>query len=543
MTKRQTLMLGGAAVSLLAATAITACVQNGGAGAALDAPRVATAGAPAAPCETLAQTAFPDATVTLAEEQAAGPFTPPGGGGDFGAGPVELPAFCRVAATLSPSSDSNIKMEVWLPADWNGKFMMVGNGVWSGAVSYFAMAEPLNRGYAVASTDTGHEGGRGTFAFEHPEWLVDFAWRAVHETAVKGKALTAAYYGREADLSYWNGCSSGGKQGLKEAQNFPEDFDAMITGAPANNWVRLEAQSLVAGAANLPVGEAPLLGPPQFSLLHDAAIEQCDALDGVQDGEIADARRCSVDPESLVCEAGQDAATCLTPRQADAAAAIYAPVRNPSTNELIYPGMPPGSELLWPVIVMQPFLVGVDTFAVLLDDPNWDFRMLDLSTDVDAAEAADPGIVATNPDLSAFAARGGKIIQYHGWTDALIPSENSINYYESVVAAQGGLEKTQDFYRLFMVPGMGHCSGAYGVDWIGELERWVEGGETPDTVLGQRLPAAAFGAPPAPAQDLGARPICAYPNVAVYSGSGSDSDPASFTCQVAERGARQSHRP
>jgi feruloyl esterase len=539
MTTRQTLRFGALTASLLASTTMTACMRDG----APNGPRVASAGTPAAPCDTLASAALPGATITSAEAREAGAFTPTGGGG-FGGGPMDLPAFCRVAATLSPSADSEIKMEVWLPTEWNGKFMMVGNGAWSGAVSYFAMAEPLNRGYAVASTDTGHEGGRGTFAFEHPERLVDFAWRAVHETAVTSQALTAAYYGRDADLSYWNGCSSGGKQGLKEAQNFPEDFDAMIVGAPANNWVRLVTASVNASRANIPQGGSPILGPAQFGLLNRAVLAQCDALDGVSDGEIADPRQCSFDAASLACAAGQDPAVCLTPAQAEVANAIYSPVRNPTTDELIFPGAPPGAEPLWVTFAMGPFLIGVDTFAVLFGNPDWSGYDLDLATDVAGAEAADPGIVATDPDLSAFEARGGKIIQYHGWTDSLIATENSINYYESVVADQGGLEETQDFHRLFLVPGMGHCAGAYAIDWIGELEAWVEGGVAPATVSGRRLPPGpAFGPPPANAPDLGSRPICAYPDIAVYDGSGSDSDPASFTCQAAERGARAGHAP
>jgi feruloyl esterase len=537
MTRRQGLALGAAALTALLAAA--GCAHS-------PAPGAHAGKAPAIPCTNLVKAAFPDAKVTLAEAHEAGVFAPPGGGGGFGPSSFQTAAFCRVAATLTPSADSDIKMELWLPTDWNGKFVMVGNGAWSGAVSYFAMVEPLSRGYAVASTDTGHEGGRGTFALGHPEKLVDFAWRAVHETTVKSKALTAKYYGGAPKLSYWEGCSSGGKQGLKEAQKFPDDFDGIVAGAPANNWVRLQVQSLAANAANLPAGGKPILGPPQIALLHNAVIAQCDALDGVKDGQIADPRVCKPDTKSLVCKPSQDSATCLTSQQARAADKIYAPVRNPKADELIYPGMPPGSEQLWAAVVSFPWTVGIDTFAVLFNQPNWDFRKLDLSKDVAAAEAADPGIVATNPDLSAFKARGGKLIQYHGWADALIPTENSVNYYESVVAKQGGLDETQGFYRLFLVPGMGHCSGAYNVDWLTSLEQWVEAGKAPATVSGKRLAAGGpFGAPPAgaAAPDLGARPICAYPQVAVYRGEGSDSDPANFTCQARERGARPGHRP
>ena len=503
------------------------------------------ASSPKMSCEALARTAFPDAKVTLAGKRPAGPLAIAGGGGP-GPASVDLPALCRVSLTLTPSADSDIKMELWLPQTWNGKFLMVGNGGWTGSLPYAAMAEPLKRGYAVASTDTGHEGGRGTFAFGHPEKLVDFTWRAVHETVVKGKALAAAYYGAGPRLSYWDGCSSGGKQGLKEVQKFPGDFDGVIAGAPANNWIRLQAQSMVASLANNPRGGPPVLGPPQIALLHAAAIAQCDPLDGVKDGEIADPRACPFQAASLVCKAGQDPAGCLTTEQAVVADRLYSPVRNPATNALVFPGMTPGSEQQWPIVISGPWLVGVDTFALAHGDPNWSQQSFNLVDDLALAEKWDPGLTATSPDLSAFRARGGKLIQYHGWADPLIPPENSINYYESVVGRQGGLAMTQDFYRLFLVPGMGHCAGAYGVDWISALEQWVEAGKAPDQVVGKRLAPFRPGPPaqaPSPAADLGARPICAYPAMAAYDGAGAAGDPASFACHAGPRGPRAEDRP
>jgi len=535
--------VGALAISVMAVLAASTAART----PALAAAASPASKSPAIPCEQLARTAFPDAKVTLAEARPAGAFAIPGPPSPFGPSSLNLPAFCRVAATLTPTSDSEIKMEVWLPANWNGKFMMVGNGVWSGAVSYSALAEPLSRGYAVASTDTGHEGLRATFAFGHREKLVDFAWRAVHETTVKGKALTAAYYGGGPKFSYWNGCSSGGKQGLKEVQMFPADYDGVIAGAPANDWMGLQVQSMAANLANRPKGRSPILGPAQISLLHKAAVGQCDALDGVTDGEIADPRKCGFKAASLVCKPGQDAATCLTAEQAAVADKLYAPVRNPQTGELIYPGMTPGSEEQWPVVIMSDWTVGTDNFALAHDDPNWDPYSFDPVKDFAAAKAWDVGIAATNADISAFQARGGKLLQYHGWADGLIAPESSIDYHESVVAQQGGLAQASDFHRLFMVPAMGHCGGAYGIDWIGALERWVEQGQAPDQLLGQRLPPMTFGppppGPPASPPDRGVRPICAYPQVATYKGSGSDKDPANFVCRPGERGARSGDQP
>jgi len=505
--------------------------------------------APASTCEALAGQALQNAKITGAATVAAGPYTPPGQQGPD-AKPENLPAHCAVTATLTPSADSDIKMALWLPTSgWNGKFMMVGNGGWNGSISYPAMAEPLRRGYAVASTDTGHAGSRGTFAFGHPEKLIDFAWRAVHETAVKGKALTTTYYGGTPRYSYWDGCSSGGKQGLKEVQMFPGDFDGVIAGAPANNWVRLQTQSLVANIANLPKGGAAVLGPQQFAILHKGVLDQCDASDGLKDSQVQDPRTCSFKASSLICKAGAAAGTCLTPAQAAAADKIYSPVHNPRTGELIYPGMPPGSELTWGPVISRRWDTGADTFALAANNPNWDFYTLDLAKDVTAAEQSPVGILlATSPDLSAFKARGGKIIQYHGWADPFIPTENSINYYESVAAKQGGLPQTQEFYRLFLVPAMGHCRGAYTFDWITPLEEWVERDVAPDVVLGDHIPPPGVTPKPPPpgavvfAPEYGIRPMCAYPEIARVQG-GNGEQPQDWICLPGPRGARPGHGP
>ncbi|HTK34426.1 MAG TPA: tannase/feruloyl esterase family alpha/beta hydrolase [Caulobacteraceae bacterium] len=542
--KLQLALCGASALALAAATAVTA--QN----RTVTAPALGGRG-PAVSCETLARTALPNARVASAVAVPAGRFVPPGAPA---AGPApagfDLPAFCRVAVTLTPSADSDIKAEVWLPtAAWNGKFMMVGNGGWSGSITFPAMAQALMRGYATASTDTGHEGPRGIFALGHPEKLIDFAWRAVHETAVQSKALVAAYYGGAPRLSYWNGCSSGGKQGLKEVQKFPADFDGVIAGAPANNWVRLQTQSLWASQANIPKGAtAPIIGDAQTALLHKAVIASCDSLDGVKDEQIQDPRQCNFKPASLLCKSGQNAAECLTPAQVEAADKIYAPLKNPRTGELIYPGMPPGSELTWKPVIGKPWETGDDHYKyTVFKDPNWDFYSLDFDKDLAKAEAADVGIVATETDLSAFKARGGKIIQYHGWADPFIPTENSINYYESVVARQGGLDKAEEFHRLFLIPGMGHCNGAYSLDWITALEQWREGGVAPDVILAKRLPPPGYTPRPVTAvvqaPEFGERPMCAYPMIAHHIAGANAEEPVNYVCQAGPRGARPGYGP
>ena len=299
--------------------------------------------AQSAPCEKLASLSLPESTITLTQPVGAGEFRP-------AAGPParfqNLPAFCRVTATLVPSKDSDIKIEVWLPASgWNGKFQAVGNGGWSGAINQAALAAAVRRGYAAAGTDTGHSGSSAAFALAHSEKLIDFAYRAVHEMTVKAKAIIAAYYGSSATLSYWNGCSSGGKQGLKEAQRFPNDYNGIIAGAPANYWTHLMAGDLWPAYVTLkdPAGYIP---PAKYPLIHQAVLEACDALDGVKDGLLEEPRRCKFDPRVLLCK-GEDNSACLTALQVEAVRKIYSGPSNPRTGQEIFPGLAPGSELGW----------------------------------------------------------------------------------------------------------------------------------------------------------------------------------------------------
>lgn len=286
--------------------------------AALAALTVIVAVSRAGTCESLSSLALPLATITEAVPVPAGDSVQP-----------RLPAFCRVAATLKPSSDSDIKIEVWLPANgWNGKFQAVGNGGWAGVISYDAMAEALRGGYATASTDTGHAGGRGTFALDHPEKLTDFGYRAVHEMTLKAKAIVEAFYGTAARFSYWNGCSTGGRQGLKEAQRFPNDYDGVIAGASANPRTRLSGWQIWLSQVVLqPENYIPA---SKYPVIHKALLEACDAGDGLKDGLIADPTRCRFDPITIECK-GADAPTCLTAGQVRAAERMYTAPKNPRT--------------------------------------------------------------------------------------------------------------------------------------------------------------------------------------------------------------------
>jgi len=459
---------------------------------------------------------LPATTITLAVPVESGAFFPP-----------NPQAFCRVAATLKPTADSDIKIEVWLPeSGWNGKYQAVGNGGWLGSITYGAMARALDGGYATSSTDTGHEGGSASFALGHPEKLIDYAYRSEHEMTVAAKAIIAAFYGKGPRLSYWNGCSAGGKQALKEAQRYPQDFDGIIAGAPASNWTGRAAQSLwVAQAVHK--DEASYIPPAKFASIHRAVLAACDALDGVKDDVLEDPRRCSFDPKILECK-GADGPECLTAPQVEAARKIYSPSINPRTKQVLYPGLERGSELGWATWGgEQPLSIGIDYFKyVVFENPSWDFRTLDFDADIARAEKLDSArINATDPNLRPFFARGGKLIQYHGWNDPQISPGDSVDYYTSMLAAFGDVGKVQGSYRLFMVPGMGHCGGGEGTstfDLVTALEQWVEDKKPPNRILASRTRDGKVDR---------TRPLCSYPQIAVYNGTGSTDDAANFVCR------------
>ena len=472
----------------------------------------------------------------------------------------EIPAHCAVKATARPTSDSDIKFELWLPASgWNGKYEQVGNGGWAGNIPVAAFAEPLRRGFAVAGTDDGHAGGTAEWAMGHPEKLVDFGWRAVHETRTKAVAIVQAFYGKATSRNYFVGCSDGGREALMEAQRFADDFDGIIAGAPANNWTHTIAGHLWNERALLddPAGTIPVAKLP---VIQKAAVEQCDMIDGVKDGLIEDPRACKFDPGKIACT-GADGPECLTSPQLTALRKIYAGPKNPRTGAQIHPGFSPGAEgspdtwAAWIVPSAQriPSQFGFgNTFygQAVYEDPKWDFRNLDFDKDVAYGdEKAGLALNSSSPDLRSFRAHGGKLIQYHGWGDTAIPPQNSIDYYEMVRAFLGkymdsridASKPVDEFYRLFLVPGMGHCRGGGGANVFGNggtvagatmdperdlltaLDRWVEKGVAPTRFIGT---GKSFSDPGKPLT----RPLCVYPQVAKYKGSGDINDAASFSC-------------
>ena len=506
--------------------------------------RRASQAAPAAPmpCEQLASLKLENTVIATAERLTDGTFKVPGSADSV----TRLPAFCRVAGELRPTSDSHIAFEVWLPLDnWNGKFAGVGNGGWAGIISYPALAEQLRRGYATVSTNTGHVAEPGfdmaKFAFGHPERLADFGWRSVHEMTVKGKAITAAHYGRPPRYAFWIGCSTGGKQGLTEAQRFPSDYDGIVAVAPANNWARLMAGDF-APQRHVARDPANVITAAQGRLMQRAVLKACDARDGVVDSLIENPAKCVFDPASIQCASGAAAdSTCLTAAQVETARRVYSGPKDP-TGRVIYPGLAPGSEPFWGAFInpARPFPIPQSYYRwIVVGDSVWDWKSLDLSTPAgyalqrEAEAKYDPVLAAVNPNLRDFRARGGKLIQLHGWDDQLISPQNSIDYYESVIAFEASAARdraaaardVQNFFRLFMVPGMLHCGGGPGptnYDAEAALEAWVERGIAPDSIVTTQM---VSGVP------VRTRPLCPYPKVATYQGTGDFNRAESFSCR------------
>jgi feruloyl esterase len=495
-------------------------------------------------CENLAKIALRHGTVTSAQLTAAGQFVAPAVPANPNAGPnsaaataaaaaakesySKLPSFCRVSATLKPSGDSAIHIEVWLPtADWNGKLVEAGNGAFGGNLSYEPMARMLKSGYAATSSDTGHEGNSnsGAFALGHPEKLVDFAYRAVHENAVAAKVLVAAYYGSASSKAYFEGCSTGGRQAYGEAQRYPADFNGIVAGAPGINFTHQTGSELaiVQQVHNNPAFFIPAAKYPMF---HAAVIAACDSLDGVKDGIIENPLQCKFDPGTLLCK-GADTPECLTAPQVEIARKIYAGVVS-AAGVQVFPGLPPGTELGWgnTLIREKPMGYGLDAFrTVVMQNPEWDYLTLDVNRDIpNADKTVGKEMNNADPNLKPFFARGGKLLGFHGWSDPMNTALNSITYYEAVAAATGSESAISNSYRLFLIPGMGHCGGGEGTssfDLLGAIDAWVQSGKAPDALPASRIRDGIVDR---------TRPLCPYPKQAVYKGTGNTDDAANFIC-------------
>ena len=463
---------------------------------------------------------------------------------------TNLPAFCRVDASATPSTDSLINFQVWVPvgAAWNGKLVTTGNGGYSPSLNFGDMAYAMRQGYAVIGGDTGHQSADPndlSWGMGHPEKIIDWGTRSINAITARGKTIVTQLQGRGASRSYYYGCSTGGHQGYAEMQRYPQDFDGMINGAPGNNRVRLNIEFLYRFQVNRPPNNDTqlILSPAKSAVITNAAIAACDALDGVTDGVMEDPRVCTsarFNVDSLLCT-GPETPTCLTAAQLDVARKIYAGPKNPRTGEQLYLGYPVGSESGWAAQwgTTEPARAGFWRFWVF-DDPTWNWWTFDYDSHVALTDTKVGGLVdQINPNVNAFKARGGKNIVYHGWSDPVVNPLDTIAYYEQVRAQQGSQAEIDNFFRLFLVPGMGHCAGGIGTGNFGNqggqspvvdadrdvlmaLDRWVETSVAPDRIVASRVVMGNV---------VRTRPLCPYPRKAVYSGSGSTDDAANFTCQ------------
>jgi feruloyl esterase len=461
-------------------------------------------------CASLAALTIPNVTVRSAASVAAGPFTPPGA-----QTALTLPAFCRVEATARPTNDSDIRFEVWIPpADaWNGKFEGVGNGGYSGAINYTSMAAALRRGYATASTDTGHTGDDMKFGQAHPEKLIDWAWRSVHVMTDAAKLMVRSNAGRLPEHSYFEGCSSGGHQALSEAQRFPDDYDGIIAGALANRHIQMHTAG-VARSIELARHPERTIPEEKAKLVNDTVMNACDTL---KEGFLNNPRECKVDLSKLACS-GADSPTCLTAAQMKTVETFYGGLKN-SKGELIFSGQAIGN----PIPALRGATGspggGYDTVRIWgFQDANYDWHTFDLDRDMPIINKKVGFVDAVNPDLRKFKAHGGKLLLYAGWRDTTITPENTVLYYENLVKEMG---EQKDFTRLFMVPGMAHCRGGDGpdtFDTIATMEQWREQGVTPAQMMGTNKGSGLT------------RPLCPYPQYAKYKGTGDLKDAKNWAC-------------
>jgi len=506
-------------------------------------------------CERLAQLKLPAATITLAKLVPAGTFSGPPAlysGLDMTSFYKTLPAFCRVVAQATPTSDSDIKLEVWMPATgWNGKLQGIGNGGFAGQIDYAQLGTAVLNGYAATATDTGHSGTPidAAWALGHPEKVIDFGHRAVHEMTRIAKGAINEFYGRTPQRSYFWGCSDGGREALMEAQRYPQDYDGILAGAPANYWTAL----LTAGVWNtqaLTLDPASFIPPAKIPAIASAVLAACDSLDGVRDGVLNDPRQCHFDPASMLCKNGDDSDQCLTPPQATALKKLYQGPQD-AQGHSVFPGYLPGAEDgpggwgLWitgpaPNKSLMAFFGSGYFSNMVYGKSDWDYRTFQVDPGMQAAtDKTASALNATNPDLGAFQARGGKLILYHGWEDPAIPALNTINYYQSVMSKMGK-HKADGFVRLYMVPGMQHCGGGPGADAFGEdgyvpadprqnmrlaLVDWVEKNNAPNSIKAANHASNDLQHPPTMT-----RPLCTYPSFAKYKGTGDTNDAANFVC-------------
>jgi hypothetical protein len=521
------------AAATVAACTVTLVAQGPGRAGAPPAPPQAPAvplkplakvTAPARTCESLAELKLPNTTIESAAVEAA-------------TGPA--PALCRVTAVVThPAAGDKVRVFLAFPmTGWNGRFQGIGGGGFSGG-NAMSVRAPAASGFVAGSTDTGHEGGSGSFGLDAAtnrlNWMLirDNAYLGIHDMTVTGKAVTQALYGVGPVKSYFNGCSTGGRQGLSEAQRYPGDYDGILSGAPAINWTKLHIEQLwghvVMTSTNTIVPQC------KFQAATNAAVAACDGLDGVKDGVLEDPRRCTYDPKALV-GTNADACGVITeadanvirkiwegPRRQDGSFLWYGLSRGAAFNGLSNTGGTP--------LTSQPNGITLDWWKYfIMQNPQWTPTALTPAAYEQAwdqsVEQFGPVFATDHANLTPYRARGGKIVMWHGQSDQLIYPGGSIDYYERVQGEMGGPRSTSEFMRFYLAPGVAHCGGGTGPAPSGHFEalmKWVEDGQAPDTLLAVRRDQTG--------RITRSRPLCQYPLVAKYRGSGSTDEAASFTC-------------
>jgi feruloyl esterase len=559
---------------------------------------IGTTPALATPCTNLQSLQLQHTTITSATDNTSGIFVVPGTNPPTTI--TGLPSFCRVTATLTPTSDSSIKIEAWLPASgWNGRFLGTGGGGFQGVITYNELASGIKAGFAATNSDLGtgvsgctplfcgSNGNMGnplaiafgdpaapsTGLFGHPERIKDFGYRAIHLMTVRGKEIAGAFYGQNARKSYFAGCSTGGQNALMEAQRFPDDYDGILAGAPAFNRTHLHMAGLYAWQ-DTHATPGRFIQPGQMTLINKAVLKQCVGQDGSAstDPFLTDPRDCHFDPKALQCAGGQVPPACLTDEQVTTMQKYYAGTTDPVNGQLINPGASRGTEtddvsalgLAFQERLPEPAFDGLFywVFGPSFGYPNsaTNFANFDFHHDIDKVDDQLAAVLnANSTDLGEFRERGGKLLMYHGWADPLIPAQSSVNYFNALMKngghdsdrngfqpvsfAGGGnpaLQRTQSYARLFMAPGMYHCAGGPGpntFDALTPLVNWVEGGVPPETIVATKF---VDDTPPAVQMT---RPLCVFPKVAKYRGSGSPSLAANFVCVADERDLNQTPAP
>lgn len=514
-----------------------------------------TAQASSESCARLAGIELPNTKITMAKVIAPGAFEGPPqvfSGADLSAFYKKLPEFCRIVAHAKPSADSDIPIEVWMPlAGWNGKLIGLSNGGFAGQIDFRSLGASIAKGYAAAATDTGHSGSPidASWALGHPEKVVDFGHRGIHEMTLIAKLVVQQYFGSAPRRSYFTGCSDGGREALMEAQRYPDDYDGILAGAPANFWTGLLSLAVV-DTQVLTATPASFIPPAKIPTIANAVLAACDKLDGVADGILNDPRQCHFDPASIECKAGENSDKCLTTAQVSALKQIYAGIKD-SQGRTIFPGYLPGAEEGgggWQAWITGPAPVksamaffGIGYYSnMVYEKSDWTYKSFTVDGGLQAAKKKTAAALdAVNPDLTPFRTGGGKLILYHGWDDPAIPALNTVNYYQDVIAKMGRAD-TDSFARLYMVPGMQHCGGGTGPDDFGAsvgalsddpehnvlvaLENWVEKGTAPTIIIATKTAAGPEGAPTM------TRPLCPYPQSAKYKGSGDPNKAENFVC-------------